>query len=63
LIEQKLSKMYTTLKSDLQKKLEDLKSKGLFKEERIITSQQEAEISVLSTGKVLIILAWPIIQR
>ena len=45
--------MYTTLKSDLQKKLEDLRIKGLFKEERIITSQQDAEISVLSTGKVL----------
>jgi glycine C-acetyltransferase len=45
--------MYTTLKSDLQKKLEDLKIKGLFKEERIITTQQDAEISVLTTGKVL----------
>jgi glycine C-acetyltransferase len=53
LIEIKSLKMYTALKSDLQKKLEGLRIKGLFKEERIITSQQDAEISVLTTGKVL----------
>lgn len=45
--------MYTTLKSDLEKKIEALRSKGLFKEERIITSQQKAGISVLSAGEVL----------
>jgi glycine C-acetyltransferase len=53
LIEIKITAMYSKIKSDLQKSLDDLKLKGLFKEERIITSQQEAEISVLSTGKVL----------
>jgi len=45
--------MYTTLKTDLVKKIEALRSNGLFKEERIITSQQKAGISVLSAGEVL----------
>jgi len=45
--------MYTTLKSDLQIKLAELRQKGLFKEERIITSEQDAEISVSKTGNVL----------
>jgi glycine C-acetyltransferase len=45
--------MYSTIKNDLQKALEELKTKGLFKEERIITSEQKSEISVLSSGKVI----------
>jgi glycine C-acetyltransferase len=45
--------MYSTIKSDIQKTLCDLKTRGLFKEERIIISQQDAEISVLTNGSVL----------
>jgi glycine C-acetyltransferase len=45
--------MYSTIKNELQTKLDDLKSKGLFKEERIIVSQQQSEISVSTKGKVL----------
>jgi glycine C-acetyltransferase len=45
--------MYSTIKTDIQNTLEELKSKGLYKEERIIISQQDAEILVLSTGNVV----------
>ncbi len=36
--------MYSTLKPFLQKELNDIKEAGLYKEERIITSPQGAEI-------------------
>ncbi len=42
--------MYGKMKEDLQNLFEDLKSNGLFKKERIITSSQSAQISV-STGE------------
>lgn len=45
--------MYGTIKQDLQKTLNELKEQGLYKEERIITSTQNAEISVSTGHKVL----------
>ncbi len=42
--------MFGQMKTDLQKLFEELKSQGLFKKERIITSSQQAKISV-STGE------------
>ncbi|HHG86427.1 MAG TPA: glycine C-acetyltransferase [Bacteroidetes bacterium] len=42
--------MFDTLKPQLQKELEEIRKAGLYKEERIITSPQGAEISV-STGQ------------
>ncbi|HPS12591.1 MAG TPA: glycine C-acetyltransferase, partial [Prolixibacteraceae bacterium] len=45
--------MYSSIKSDLIKKLDELKLNGLYKNERIITSPQDAKISVETTGKVL----------
>jgi len=42
--------MYTKIKNDLQSLFADLKEKGLYKKERIITSSQSANISV-STGE------------
>ncbi|HOD54583.1 MAG TPA: aminotransferase class I/II-fold pyridoxal phosphate-dependent enzyme, partial [Candidatus Cloacimonadota bacterium] len=42
--------MYGKIKEDLQNLFEELKSNGLFKKERIITSSQSAQISV-STGE------------
>ncbi|HNW51097.1 MAG TPA: glycine C-acetyltransferase [Prolixibacteraceae bacterium] len=45
--------MYSSIKSDLIKKLNELKLNGLYKNERIITSPQDAKISVETTGKVL----------
>jgi glycine C-acetyltransferase len=45
--------MYTTMKSDLQKTLDELKEQGLYKTERIITTPQSSEIEVSSGEKVL----------
>lgn len=45
--------MYGQIKHDLQKTLETLKSEGLFKSERIITSAQGATIEVSTGEKVL----------
>jgi len=42
--------MYGTIKEQLQKELQDIKDNGLYKEERIITSAQGAEIT-LNTGE------------
>lgn len=42
--------MYGNIKAHLQQEIEDIKGAGLFKEERIITSPQGAEIT-LSTGQ------------
>lgn len=42
--------MYGNIKAHLQQEIEDIKDAGLFKEERIITSPQGAEIT-LSTGQ------------
>lgn len=38
--------MYTTLKSKLEKEISDIKEAGLYKEERIITSPQSADITI-----------------
>lgn len=45
--------MYTSLKTKLEKEIADIKEDGLFKEERIITSPQDAVIK-LSNGKEVI---------
>ncbi|MGK0254124.1 MAG: glycine C-acetyltransferase [Mariniflexile sp.] len=45
--------MYGKLKKYLQLELQDIKNKGLYKEERIITSAQGAEIT-LSTGETVL---------
>ncbi|WP_397364032.1 glycine C-acetyltransferase [Olleya sp. R77988] len=45
--------MYSTIKEHLQKEIQDIKDNGLFKEERIITSAQGAEIT-LNTGKTVL---------
>jgi len=45
--------MYGNIKNQLSKQLEDLKSQGLYKSERIITSVQDAEISLEDGSKVL----------
>ncbi len=42
--------MYSNIKEHLQKEIQDIKDHGLFKEERIITSAQGAEIT-LNTGE------------
>lgn len=42
--------MYSNIKQHLQKEIQDIKDNGLFKEERIITSAQGAEIT-LDTGE------------
>ncbi len=49
----KVRLMYGKMKEDLQNKLEELKSEGLFKTERIITSSQSSEISVAGGETVL----------
>ena len=41
--------MYTSIKTDLQKELQDIKDAGLFKKERIISSPQAAKI--IANGK------------
>jgi len=45
--------MFGKMKEDLQKTFSELKEQGLYKEERVITSPQGGEISVLSGAKVL----------
>lgn len=45
--------MYGKIKEHLQQTLQDLKNEGLFKEERIITSPQGAEITLNTGQKVL----------
>jgi glycine C-acetyltransferase len=45
--------MYGKIKQDLQNTLNELKEQGLYKEERIITSTQNAEIAVSTGQKVL----------
>lgn len=45
--------MYGTIKQHLQNELQDIKDSGLYKEERIITSAQGAEIT-LSTGETVL---------
>ena len=42
--------MYGSIKAFLQNEIQDIKEAGLFKEERIITSPQGAEI-ILNTGE------------
>ena len=45
--------MYGKIKEHLQNELEEIKENGLFKRERIITSPQDAEITI-STGQKVI---------
>ena len=45
--------MYGKIKEHLQKELEEIKDNGLYKKERIITSPQDAEITI-STGEKVI---------
>ena len=45
--------MYGKIKEHLQKELEEIKDNGLYKKERIITSPQDAEITI-STGETVI---------
>ncbi len=45
--------MYGNIKTHLQKEIETIKNSGLYKEERIITSSQGAEIQVSTGDKVL----------
>ena len=45
--------MYGTLKTDLQQTLQEIKDAGLYKQERIITSPQGAEIDTQEAGDVL----------
>lgn len=45
--------MYTTLKNDLQKELDQLKEDGLYKEERIITTPQGAVIKTTEGKEVI----------
>ncbi|QXP68313.1 glycine C-acetyltransferase [Polaribacter sp. AHE13PA] len=45
--------MYGTIKIDLKKELETIKSNGLFKSERILTSKQGANISTVNQDNVL----------
>ncbi len=45
--------MYKNVKAFLQKEIQDIKDAGLYKEERVITSPQSAEITVQSGNNVL----------
>ncbi|MCM4166013.1 MULTISPECIES: glycine C-acetyltransferase [unclassified Arenibacter] len=45
--------MYTTIKNALQEELEAIRAEGLYKEERIITTPQGAEIQTTNTANVL----------
>ncbi|GAB2525902.1 glycine C-acetyltransferase [Rufibacter soli] len=45
--------MYETLKPDVEQQLAEIKANGLYKEERIITTPQHAEIRTQQTGEVL----------
>jgi len=50
---QTINSMYGSIKNHLQQEIEDIKNAGLFKSERIITSQQGAEITLDSGQTVL----------
>ena len=50
---QKIKIMYGNIKEHLQKEIQDIKDSGLYKEERIITSPQGAEIT-LNTGETVL---------
>ena len=45
--------MYGTLQADLQQTLQEIKDAGLYKQERVITSPQGAEIDTREAGEVL----------
>ncbi len=45
--------MYSTIKEHLQQEIEEIKEAGLYKSERIITSSQDAEITINTGEKVL----------
>ncbi len=45
--------MYSTVGSELNKEIKEIKESGLYKEERIITTPQGAEIKTTGTGEVL----------
>ncbi|MDH7445204.1 glycine C-acetyltransferase [Aquimarina sp. 2201CG14-23] len=45
--------MFSNIKNDIQKELEEIKSAGLYKSERIITTPQGAEIDTTNTKHVL----------
>ncbi len=45
--------MYSTLKGQLEKELEEIREAGLFKRERVITSPQDAEITIAGGKKVI----------
>lgn len=45
--------MYSNIKEHLQQELEEIKEAGLYKSERIITSSQDAEITISTGEKVL----------
>ena len=45
--------MYTSVKNELINEIESIKSEGLFKSERIITSNQDSKINTLETKDVL----------
>ncbi len=49
----KTEKMYGKIKEHLQKEIEEIKDNGLYKKERIITSPQDAEITISTGEKVL----------
>ena len=48
--------MYNTVKSSLQGELKDIKDAGLYKEERIITSPQAADIQTKPQSGLIIYL-------
>lgn len=48
-----LKQMYHSLKSRLEKEIQDIKDAGLYKNERVITSPQSAEITTADGNKVL----------
>ncbi|MDO5980959.1 glycine C-acetyltransferase [Flavivirga spongiicola] len=45
--------MYSKIKNDLQKEIEEIKAAGLYKSERIITTPQGSEISTTTSSEVL----------
>lgn len=49
----KLKTMYGSIKEHLQKEIEDIKEQGLFKKERVITSPQDAVITLDDGSEVL----------
>ncbi len=45
--------MKSTINQEIAAQLEELKSQGLFKKERVISTPQSAEISAMPGGEVL----------